>query len=334
LLNLQVSVYKQAIYQPVLYQISKKYMTLKKFLMEKFIIALLVSGALVLLGREMISAGHQQEPRMISGYFSTRTFDYKDPFSYTTRDSLPSFQQSTTIVRQYNDQMVKMRMENDKVVELEIDGKIIPPAEYDQHGQLIEELSSSAGGRGRQGNGSFYFDQRSFGFPFGENGQMDMDSMLKSFGFEGFGHSFSFGDLSQEMERMRQGMQGFQFDMDTLGRDGSFGKSYRFYFDGNDFHVEEGGQSSESGQSLDANQDVQQFLGQKLNEDGLLLPDQDNQIELTGKHLKINGEKQPSNIWNKYRRLFESETGTTLEKQSRIKFTFVGKTPKRKYKVI
>jgi len=302
--------------------------------MEKIIIALLVSGALVLLGREMISAGQHQEPHMISEYFSAKTFDYKNPFADTKRDSLPSFQQSATIVRQYNDQMVKMRMENNQVVELEIDGRVIPQNEYDQHRNLIEELSSSAGGRGNQGNGSFFFDQRSFGFPFGENGQIDMDSMLKSFGFEGFGRGFSFGDMSEEMDRMRRGMQGFQFDIDTLDGSGSLGKSYRFYFDGNDFHVEEGGKVPETGETTDVNRDVQQYLGQKLNEDGLLLPDQDNQIELTGKHLKINGEKQPSNIWNKYKRLFESETGTLLEKQSKIKFTFTGKTPKRKYKVI
>ncbi len=308
-------------------------MSIKKVLMEKIIIALLVSVALVLLGKEIIAEDHQQSYIALD-YLKPKTFDYKDPFSNAKKDSLPSMQQSTTIVRQYNDQMVKMRMENEKLVELEIDGKVIPPEQYDQHAQLIEELSSSVRGRSSHGNGSFHFDQRSFGFPFGQNGQMDMDSILKSFGFEGFGQSFSFGDISEEMERMRNGMQGFQFELDTLGGDGSFGKSYRFYFDGNDFHMEEDGQSMESGETLNENLNVQQVLGQKLNEDGLLLPEQENQIELTGKHLKINGEKQPSNIWNKYKRLFESETGATLEKQSKIKFTFVGKTPKRKYKVI
>jgi len=73
-------------------------------------------------------------------------------------------------------------------------------------------------------------------------------------------------------------------------------------------------------------------LGSQLNKDGLLLPQKENKIELTGKYLKINGEKQPSNIWNKYKRIFEEESGTTLEKNSRITFHFLGKESKRTYK--
>jgi hypothetical protein len=42
-----------------------------------------------------------------------------------------------------------------------------------------------------------------------------------------------------------------------------------------------------------------------LNKDGLLIPGQENKVELTGKHLKINGEKQPTNIYQKYKRIFE-----------------------------
>lgn len=32
-------------------------------------------------------------------------------------------------------------------------------------------------------------------------------------------------------------------------------------------------------------------LGNALNKDGLLIPGQENKVELSGKHLKINGEK-------------------------------------------
>lgn len=75
------------------------------------------------------------------------------------------------------------------------------------------------------------------------------------------------------------------------------------------------------------------IIGNSLNRDGLLLPGQENKVELTGKHLKINGEKQPSNIYQKYKRIFEEQSGTVLEKNSRLEFSFMGKESKRKYKV-
>jgi len=75
------------------------------------------------------------------------------------------------------------------------------------------------------------------------------------------------------------------------------------------------------------------IIGNSLNRDGLLLPGQENKVELTGKHLKINGEKQPSNIYQKYKRIFEEQSGTVLEKNSRLEFSFLGKESKRKYKV-
>ncbi|MBK8626194.1 MAG: hypothetical protein IPN86_11705 [Saprospiraceae bacterium] len=47
-------------------------------------------------------------------------------------------------------------------------------------------------------------------------------------------------------------------------------------------------------------------IGNALNRDGLLIPNQSNKVELTGKHLKINGEKQPNNIYQKYRRILKN----------------------------
>jgi len=74
-------------------------------------------------------------------------------------------------------------------------------------------------------------------------------------------------------------------------------------------------------------------LGNALNRDGLLIPNKENKVELTGKHLKINGEKQPTNIYQKYKRIFEETSGTTLEKNSKLEFKFEGKESKRKYRV-
>ena len=74
-------------------------------------------------------------------------------------------------------------------------------------------------------------------------------------------------------------------------------------------------------------------IGNALNRDGLLIPNEQNKVELTGKYLKINGDKQPQNIFNKYKRIFEEASGSTLQKNSRLEFNFEGKESKRKYRV-
>jgi len=55
-----------------------------------------------------------------------------------------------------------------------------------------------------------------------------------------------------------------------------------------------------------------------LLDDGLVSDDEVSEVELTGKSLKIDGEKQPSNIWKKYRKIYEKETGITLSKRSKV----------------
>ena len=66
-------------------------------------------------------------------------------------------------------------------------------------------------------------------------------------------------------------------------------------------------------------------IGRSLNEDGLLKIGEENEIELTGKHLKINGEKMPSNIWNKYKEIFEESTGTYMHDDASVVFKLEGK---------
>ena len=41
--------------------------------------------------------------------------------------------------------------------------------------------------------------------------------------------------------------------------------------------------------------------------------------------MKINGDKQPKNIWNKYKMIFEEKSGIALSKDSKLKFKVEGK---------
>lgn len=56
-----------------------------------------------------------------------------------------------------------------------------------------------------------------------------------------------------------------------------------------------------------------------LLSDGLIQPEEENTLELTDKYLKINGEKQPTNIWKKYRKIYESQLGHELMAGSKVK---------------
>ena len=63
---------------------------------------------------------------------------------------------------------------------------------------------------------------------------------------------------------------------------------------------------------------ISDIILEELNEDELLIPNEKNKVELSGKHLKINGDKQPKNIWDKYKRLYERNTGLELHKKNKI----------------
>jgi hypothetical protein len=77
---------------------------------------------------------------------------------------------------------------------------------------------------------------------------------------------------------------------------------------------------------------LETLIGKQLNRDGFLIAGKKNKIELSGKYLKINGEKQPYNIWNKYKYLAERELGLPLNKDSKLSFEIEGVETKRKYK--
>lgn len=78
------------------------------------------------------------------------------------------------------------------------------------------------------------------------------------------------------------------------------------------------------------NRSIADQLGSKLNKDGLLELDQENEVELTGKHLKINGDKQAKNIFSKYKREYEEIMGMELTKDSKIKFNYTGSLKKER----
>lgn len=151
----------------------------------------------------------------------------------------------------------------------------------------------------------------------------------------------SFGISDEQMKKLQKQMENFRFnfkDLDSMG----FGlREFKFpefnFEDLNGFKIHPFGDENEDIlERINPEARTNNFsdaLGNALNKDGLLIPGQENKVELSGKHLKINGEKQPNNIYQKYKRIFEEASGSTLEKNSKLQFNFLGKESKRKFKV-
>ncbi len=76
---------------------------------------------------------------------------------------------------------------------------------------------------------------------------------------------------------------------------------------------------------------VSDVITNELLEDGLIQPDSKYKLELSGKHLKINGDKQPANIWEKYKKLYQDKTGIELTKKSKIEFEISANKHKQSY---
>lgn len=266
-------------------------------------------------------------------------------------DSLPTGRESIRIQKRTNDQDIKISIEDGKVTELEIDGKKIDEADYDKYEDIIAQSKPKIGS---QGNARMFFfgdgEPRSFEFDLGNDGKLFSDSIFKRFDFKGM-DGFDMSNFNEQMKKLQEQLGNMQFDFRSLdsmnfkGLDGfNFDFAFpemehfkgRFDFEDGDIFIEPFGSDPENMPDFNTSRGNNNFsdaIGNALNRDGLLIPNQSNKVELTGKHLKINGEKQPNNIYQKYRRIFEEESGTTLEKNSKLQFTFEGKEAKRKYKV-
>ncbi|MEE9438082.1 MAG: hypothetical protein V3V14_03715 [Saprospiraceae bacterium] len=153
---------------------------------------------------------------------------------------------------------------------------------------------------------------RKFGLGiFGDNEDFDWAESFDNFDFGDLDmEGFDFGNIDIEMLKKLQGHDGiemFHFGDDDNG----FGRRI------------ERGHRTERGTVVDK-------IGQALNKDGLLSEYKSNEIELSGKHLKINGEKMPKALFNKYKRIYEDQTGAPLTKKSKIIFEIKGIPSKRK----
>ena len=271
-------------------------------------------------------------------------------------DSIPNQRESITIVKKTNDQDVKLSMENGKVTQLEVDGKKIPEEDFHLYEDIIADNQPKSM---QSGNAQMFFFGNDGDMPFNMNfgRSLNIDSIFGSIDMDRLG--MGQGRLEEQMKMLQDQLGKMNFDFNGLDSMGFDFRSFvmpdmqsedfnnqmdlRFFDLGDtpsffDMEGEYPDQRQEDMPNGDfgiekPSSNFTEAIGNTLNRDGLLIPGQDNKVELTGKYLKINGEKQPSNIWHKYKRIFEEQSGSQLQKSSKLVFNIEGKVAKRKYKV-
>ncbi|HRO09013.1 MAG TPA: hypothetical protein PK047_09105 [Saprospiraceae bacterium] len=280
---------------------------------------------------------HQAKENASSGWANM-------PYIAQPADTIPQRRESIQIQKQTNDKSVKLSMENGEVTDLEIDGKKIDKQDYDKYKGIIDDVNPKSS---RNGSGqTFIFgDDDNFGLG---NIHIYRDSLSNMFG-DNFFKGFNGDGLKGMMEEFSRSFGSFDFTnnldslLNRLKESGS--QSFGFTFPDNDdldknqgiwidkLDENSGNADNQRGKttgSKDVN--LTEILGNALNYDGMLLPEVNNKVEITGKYLKINGEKQPTNIFEKYKRILEEESGLELQKDSRLRFNVMGKVSKRKYR--
>ena len=322
----------------------------RNYLKEKILTSMVILLLVTFFAKDMIGNDHGSIVNEMN-----KTNQDIEANIITVVDTMPLKKESITIQKKTNDQDLKISMENGKITNLEIDGKKIDEKDYDQYEDIISEVKPRKFG---SGHGSIMFfgddgEAAPFEFNLGRGG--NLDSIIGKMGMMNF-EKFEFDQekMQEQMQKMQEQLGKMNFDfrgLDSMNFDFAFpdmldenmAPQMRFFeFEDGDLFIEPFGEFPES-QRIDNHMDDMDYsrrssnfseaLGNALNRDGLLIPNKENKVELTGKHLKINGEKQPTNIYQKYKRIFEETSGTTLEKNSKLEFKFEGKESKRKYRV-
>lgn len=317
----------------------------RNFLKEKIITTVFLA-LLVIFSTKNLTGNQHPDSGNLSPKHEEQTITIQ-----VQSDTLPSNRESIKIQKRTNDQDIKISMENGKVTELEIDGKKIDEADYDKYEDIIAGVRTKSS---RKGNAQMFFfgdgEPRTFEFDLGNDGKLFSDSIFNRFNFKGL-NGFDMSQFDEQMKKFQDQFGNMKFDFRSIDSfdfkgfedfDFNFAfpdmKQFKggFHFGNGDTFIHPFGDLADEMPEIDISNKENSFsdaIGNALNRDGLLIPNQTNKVELTGKHLKINGEKQPNNIYQKYKRIFEEESGTSLSKSSKLQFSFEGKEAKRKYKV-
>ncbi len=263
-------------------------------------------------------------------------------------DTIP--EKNALIIKKKNkSESLDVKMEDGQIIELRIDGELIPEDRYDEYEDKI--TIDRRNGKGFT-SPNFNFNPEDFlhdntviisngetvnldsilkessktieeamkhmgNFNFPQTFSYDGDSYLENFNYDNDTiyndtiYAFPKG-ISEMMEKLGQK---FEFDSPRIDSLMS-GNMHSFRFDSSNGYPQ---WLENKRPYARTDNNLKSKMSRTLAEDDFLKIGK-NKIELSGKHMKINGEKQPSNIWNKYKKVYEQYVGSDLNKDSKIVF--------------
>jgi len=263
-------------------------------------------------------------------------------------DTIPSRKKTKmTIINSGDDQEVILKMKDGKIVELTVDGEDIEEDDYEKHlsqdvgiDKMIEDAQEQAELLTEKFNKRHselienhvklnqYSDdliakinlglldkKNDFYESNGQKRNLYQHKYHKEFGEEL--EKLSNSDFPhREFENQLGLFDSLRFNMPNI--DSIFDNTIRNGIASSDFEFEMP-HFEKFGNALDKPVDK---LWDALSKDGFINLNKKNTIEITGKYLKINGKKQPSYIFKKYKKLFEDAVGYNISKNSRFKFEY------------
>ena len=280
-------------------------------------------------------------------------------------DTIPNiWEENEVSIFQKDGKTVELEKKDGKITRLKIDGKVIPESEYGNYEKELESnefkykfnddnnvfkhfndsmFSNSFGllfdgenWREFGGNLNQFFDEDMLnklkdmeGLRFDFEHLEDMDHLKgleKLQELHGFQNMEGFGNLQETLEelgiKLDSTFKGMNFEFDNLDELDNF-HFFKDFYDKEKNLFKEDKSGFKRGTVVDK-------IGSMLNKDGLLKEYKTNKIELSGKHLKINGEKMPQALFEKYKDIYQESTGAPLTKGSKMVFDVEGKPSKRK----
>lgn len=255
-------------------------------------------------------------------------------------DSLPDNNASAIIWEMHEGREVKIKIENSKIVQLHIDGKLVPSEAFHLYPDIVNKYEGTDDDSPFMAIDTETDIKTDTAFSWNHFRNFSLDSLFGQdpFSIQLDSREWNFEDLIKRFQEQLPELKSFDFEADSLFNpfsteflnglfqqgNGSNGSVKIYRFDDNQWKSMDGlgPDSSMDGKNPDNNKrDFTEVLGDALIQDGFLIPGKENKVELSLKSMKINGEKQPSNIHQKYRQIFEEVTGTQMDKKSKIKFS-------------
>jgi beta-lactamase regulating signal transducer with metallopeptidase domain len=261
-----------------------------------------------------------------------------------------------TIIKSDGDKNVELKMEDGEITSLKIDDKVIDKGDYDKYQDVIDETKPAADGEGvslrikRNGNPRIFMNGEMIDFS-------DINEKMKELKLENFGEngekikifSDGEGDLFDMLDKVKKNLGGFDttftFKLGELGgkldkMDFNFGNmdsllSNSFKSLGDNIWIREGNGMNNEWNDNDwplktlRKKGIQATLKEQLAADGFKVNEKNIDVEITDKGLKIDGDKQAENMFNKYKKLIEIETGLQIEEGTKLNYRVSSKERKK-----